>query len=287
MPILEPRKYYRSTPFYPAVGNRKMFMKVRILSIVRSANILFNKMVTRNEHAEVRRIRKHVPIGGQTVAVIRKNLKIKLTDDEAAELKSSKYPVGYALLGVMKQQMSKPELVIQKHDLMFENPGEQCNYFNIFWKYCIEKQSILFCSYRFSKRSINPSFCEMIPKAYNNKRCFLIKYLYFRESILVDPESPFQNDEQTTEEPSDDTMNEVRKLVDGLTFSYSPMAFFDVEEAKKEAYLRAQALDQPMEHVENFLDDKDKINKVLDDLGIIQKRKFEVKEGQNSQRSKR
>lgn len=285
--IAEPNKRYRSTRFFPFIGNTKKFLKVHIATPApQSARLLFNKLLTRDRHAEVRKIAKaEKTIQTERIAVINKDDKIKLNCDDLTMLKSSPYPVGYALLGVVKQKMTKPEFVIQQHNLMFENPKEKLKYFNSFWKYCYEKDRVLFCSYK-PTRASHASFCEMIAKVYNNRPGFLIKYLYFVDDIIIDPEAPFEKREEEVDEPDDSVINDVNKLIDALTFTFDPKAFFDVQDAKEEAYVRAQVLDQPMERVENFLDNAGNMNKILQDIGIVQKRKIDKKETKTKREKK-
>lgn len=282
LPIVEPMMHHRSTRFSPIVGNHRIFMKVGIASFFNSSRLLFNKTLTRDRHAEVKRINcNNKDDQNERTAIVNKNVAIKLTNEQQELLTSSSYPIGYALLGTIKQSMTKPEMLIKKHDLMVENPKERCNYFNIFWKYCVEKKRLLFCSYKPTKRSA-PNFCEMLPKVYNNKRSFLIKYLYFEEDILENPDVPFNDEEEILTEPDGAQMNVIRKLVDALTFSYDPMAFIDVQGAKQEAYVRAQALEQPLESVDDFLENKQQIDNVLDGLDLVQKRKL----GGNEEKAK-
>lgn len=285
LPIIEPKMHHHSTRFYPAVGNEDLFMKVHIDPMVRSSKVTF-KYLTRDKHAELRPRPKKKPIETERTFRVskakqknQKDFKVTVKTEEIAALKSSQYPIGYALLGVMNKQLTRPECSLRKSDLMVPNPKETCNYFNVFWKYCAEKKKVLFCSYRHSRRC-QTTFCEMIPKAYNNKRCFLIRYFYFSEDHPISPfdEDLEEEEEEDTNEPDEATLSNIRKLVDGLAFSYDQMAFVDVQDAREEAYIKAQILDQPLEHVENYLDNRDKINKIVDDLGVVQKRKIEEKE---------
>lgn len=283
---MEPSVNFCSAKFFPALNNKKIFMKVFIDSIVHRPTVISNKKLTRDRHAEVRLKKQNESTETEKIATICKDVKLKLKNEEIETLRTSQYPVGYALLGVLKQPMSRPEIVIKKHDLMFQKPKEICNYFNVFWKYCSEKNRVLFCSYRRSK-VCQAGFCEMLPEFLNNKPCFVIKYLYFLEDYVLNPELPFEDEEETIKEPSDAVINDISKLVDALTISYDPTAFTDVQSVREEAYIRSQVLEQPFESVENFLDDRSKINKVVDDLGVVQKRVADGKKSQQGNKRQR
>lgn len=291
--VVKPAMRLRSVSFFPSVGNTNIFMKVLIDSVEHHSNVVLNKLVTLDTHAEARKVSNRVAKEKKQKKCKREKPTLKAEDLQP--LKSSPYPIGYALLGVVDGPMSRPEVYMKKHNLMFENPKDECNYLSTFWKYCVEKKKVLFCSYRHSNRC-QPSFCEMKPLIVNNKCCFLIKYLYFLDDYNeIDPaEPPFDDDdeydaeeEESVKEPvTDNVINDVTKLVDALTFSYDPQAFYDAVGLKEEAYVKAQVLEQPMEDVEDITDvSKCKMNKMLDELGVVQKRMVQVKDEKLSKQS--
>lgn len=284
-PHVEPVVYQRSVPFYPKLSNLKIYMKVLIHKFFKESHLSYNRKVTCDRHAEVRSIRMSnaVPKEKMMVTVVmdketKKSYKVKkpvkYKDEEA--LKKYKYPVGYSLIGVTNR-LDKPEMVLQPHYMMVESPKENLSFFKVFWKYCGEKNKVLLCCHRPTKRS-HPQFCEFIPKVYNNTPAFLVKYLYFLEDTLINPDIP-EFDDSPEEEPVDETVKkDVTKLVDALTFSYDPTAFNDVSALKEHAYIKAQVLEQDMEDVDDLIENDEQIDKIIADLDLVQKRKVETSE---------
>lgn len=289
LPIVQPTKYHRSTRFYPNVDKHKRFMKVLVTSFSDSSKLLFNKKFTRDRHLEVAAVKISSGIETEKIAVLQKDFEIKIKCEVEEKMRLSPYPVGYALLGMIDKPLTRPEMVFKKNDVMFENPKEieKYNHFNDIWQYCAAKDKVMLCSFRATKKSV-PGFCELIPKVYDKKRAFLIKYLYFREDVLQYPEIPTEDETESPGECDEETIDTVKKLVDALTFNYDPKAFNDYEIAKTEAYVKAQLLEQPMESVEDFLENTQQIDSVLNDLGLVQKEgKYDVKEEQAAQTSKK
>lgn len=263
--------HQRKLRFYPFKTDQTRFMKIISKNCIKEPKLISNAWVTREDLREVRKLQETELIDSVTLKTPGDTLNdcIVLNASEADRLKKYNWPVGFVLLFV-NDRMSELGYVVGNSSMILSDPKETHTYFEHFWRYCYEKEKVLFCTKKVTQGG-RVEFVELIPKMWKKTRCFLVNVLPTLDHFLIDSSTEVDEEEDGKKEILTEHENAVtNEFVDALTFEYNSELFPDVNYRKSVAYLKSQLLEEEMEEVDdfdiNFNEDITKIILAFNDL---------------------
>lgn len=231
---------------------RKNFFEVIEKRYIKHHKFLNNVSVTKDTNVQVKEIaRGGEPKDTYSLQYSTCQDPISFTVEERNIMVYDGNSVGFSLLGTTKCSMLEEGLHSSDPTFIQKNKRINCPHFDIFWQYCVDKNSKLICARKY-KQDGPTKLVQLIPKLINSIRSFLVLGIPYCSDIhYQEIHNPYYKSKPT------DNVNIVaaaENMVHALDFRYDPLKIHDTVNCKKWEYLRAELLEEKSRPISDVLE---------------------------------
>ncbi|KAJ8966568.1 hypothetical protein NQ314_003463 [Rhamnusium bicolor] len=231
----------RKLPFYPFKGDTTRFLSCFKIDIIHATRLINVKMTKDGKSI------KRVVVGDSQSSYFFKckapgRETIKFDTYEKNAILEHTLPLGLTLLYISKRSTDVGH-VLGKPFLLQQDKKDELPYFEKFWQCCVDNERVLVCA-RKLKLADKLRYVELIPISVNGSPTFLAKNIPFSTEIVYPKSCDYPEQESTSQKKE-----AIRALVDALTFDFDLKMIPDPSYRKRQAYVKAKLLEEPMEEV--------------------------------------